>query len=425
MIVKRALLFPGQGSQYVGMGKDLFVKYPLAKETFQEANDTMNVDLTKLMFEGSLNELTRTEYAQPALLAVGMAMFRVYMEVIGTDLNYMAGHSLGEITALTCSGSIPFASAIRIVHRRGELMREAAAFGGGAMAAVNELDVSEVAAICASVSSTYKGGAEIVVVSNINSEDQIVISGHKGALSKAAERLTERGGVVIPLQVSAPFHSPLMAPAAEQFAEELSKHKFTPLQYPVISSVTAKPYASSDEIAKVLTEQLTAPVQWTAVLRYLRENGVSEAVEMGPKAVLKKLARNTAGIKVLAFDYGPDVEQLLSESKVAKQDNPLDFIIQCIAIATCTRNRNWDSEAYTQGVVTPYRNVQTMLYQLQKSGGQVAWTHMEQAYAMLLSVLKTKLVPEHEQLSRLERLLADNGLQEKFGKGSLIGAMDS
>ncbi|OAB39547.1 ACP S-malonyltransferase [Paenibacillus glacialis] len=425
MMVKRALLFPGQGSQYVGMGKDLFIKYPIAKETFQEANDAMNVDLTKLMFEGGITELTRTEYAQPAILAVGMAMFRVYKEVVGTDINYMTGHSLGEITALTCAGSIPFASAIRIVHRRGELMREAAAIGGGAMAAVNELGVSEVEAICASVSSIHKGGAEIVVVSNINSEDQVVISGHKGALSEAAERLTKRGAIVIPLQVSAPFHSPLMAPAAVQFAEELSKYTFSPLQYPVISSVTAKLYASSDEIAKVLTEQLTAPVQWVAVLQYLRENGVSEAAELGPRTVLKKLAHHTAGMKVFAFDHGPDAEQLLSESKVAKEEYPLDFIIQCVSIATCTRNRNWDSEAYAKGVITPYRNVQKMLYQLQQSGDQVTWAHMEQAYAMLLSVLKTKQVPEVEQLSRLERLLAEYGLQENFGQRSPIGVLNS
>ncbi|MBH5318592.1 ACP S-malonyltransferase [Paenibacillus sp. GSMTC-2017] len=419
---KHALLFPGQGSQYVGMGKELCAAYPIARETIEEASEVLHINLTKLMFEGSMKELTRTEYAQPAILTLGMAMFRIYRDVTGRVPYYLAGHSLGEITALACSGGIPFASAVSIVHRRGELMRDAAALGGGAMAAVTGLMADDVHHICTIVSGSYNGGSETVVVSNINSEEQVVISGHKGALNEAAERLTELGGVVIPLQVSAPFHSPLMAPAAEQFAEELSKHTFAPFQYPVLSSVTGVPYGSTNDIAKILTQQLTAPVRWTTVIRYLLENGVSEAIELGPQSVLKKLAQGVTTLKVYSFDHAPDMELLIRGNKSREGEFSLDFIIQCMTIATSTRNRNWDTEAYTQGAVTPYRKLQKTLFELQQSGQNASWEQMEQAYFMLVSVLETKLVPKEERNNRLKRLLEENGVKQLFANSTIEGA---
>lgn len=414
-MVGGTLLFPGQGSQYVGMGKDLYRKYELAKEIFHEASEAMNMDLTKLMFEGSMEELTRTEYAQPAILTVGMAMYKIYRDLLGKAPQFLAGHSLGEITALTCAGGIPFDSAVRIVHRRGELMRDADDAGSGAMAAVMSLSAAEVAEICKHASSSFQGGAEIVVVSNINSDDQVVISGHKGVLNEVVQRISKRGGVVIPLHVSAPFHSPLMAPAAQLFAEELKGLKLGTLQHPVVSSVTARLYRSVDEIPAVLTEQITAPVQWTAVIRFLLENGVSEAVEMGPQSILKKLANNSTALRVLSFDHEPDREQLLEKGRDEGQDYSLDFIIQCLTIVTCMRNRNRDLEQYEQGVVAPYREVQTMLNELQLSRGRAEWKDLVKAYEMLISAFHTKLVPENEQQDRLEQVLHDNGLKDKLG----------
>ncbi|GKU77864.1 ACP S-malonyltransferase [Paenibacillus sp. L3-i20] len=421
-MVRQAYLFPGQGSQYVGMGKELCSTYPIAKETIEEANDVLRVDLGSLMLGGSLKELTRTEFAQPAILTMGMAMFRVYKDITECVPSYLAGHSLGEITALTCSGGIPFASAVSIVHRRGELMRDAAAAGGGAMAAVTGLTEVVVADVCKLVSTTHNGGTETVVVSNLNSEDQVVISGHKGALNEAAERLTELGAVVVPLQVSAPFHSPLMASAAEQFAKELGKYTFMPLQYPVISSVTGVPYGSANEIGNVLTDQLTAPVRWTKVIRYLLENEVSEAVELGPQSVLKKLAQGVRDLKVYSFDHTPDKDLLIKMSHNQQKEFSLEFITQCMMIATSTRNRNWDTEAYAQGVIAPYRKLQAMLFQLEQSGKQASWESVEQAYTLLISILKTKQVPEAEYNQRLERLLEENGVKQLFEKNSVESA---
>lgn len=306
---KIALLFPGQGSQYIGMGKKLNDNFECAKKAYEEANDTIGFDLRSLCFEGDMEELTKTENTQPAILTASVAAFRVYQEEIGVEPAFMAGHSLGELSALTCSGAIRFSDAIKLVRQRGRFMQEAVPVGIGGMSAISGVDTADIEDECKKVSRD----GSIVVVSNYNSHDQIVISGHKAAVESVGEALKEKGAKVIPLKVSAPFHSPLMKPAADRFENELKKYCYDGPRYPVISNVTALPYECAESVQINLTKQITSPVQWIRSMQYLESAGVEMFIELGPKKVLKNLAAKIVHVKdVFSYDYDQDVNSIKS-----------------------------------------------------------------------------------------------------------------
>ncbi|QNU68463.1 ACP S-malonyltransferase [Ruminiclostridium herbifermentans] len=412
---KVALLFPGQGSQYVGMGKSLHEKYSVVRETFEEANEVLGFDIRNLCFEGSMEELTRTENTQPAILTTSVAMFKVYMQEIGVEPSYLCGHSLGEITSLTCAGGIKFSDAIKIVRNRGKFMQEAAAAGIGAMAAVSGLEKQIIKEECLLVN----GDNNLVVISNYNSPNQIVISGHKNAVEEVGKRLKEKGGRITPLSVSAPFHSPLMKQAAERLKEELSNYEYSILKWPVLSNVTALPYEDSSMIIKNLELQITEPVQWQSIIQYLEKQGVELGIELGPKAVLKNLMKsNSKLIKCYAFDTEEDVlslkeiagENLNTEEKASK----IKLIEKCIAIAVCTKNSNWDNDEYQNGVVIPYRRIQEMLLYLEKEGKEPTLEQMQDALEMLKSVLNTKRTPISEQIEKFNQVFDESGTRSLF-----------
>lgn len=408
MLNKHAIWFPGQGSQRVGMGKSLNERYAVVRATMEEANEALGMRLDSLMYEGPMTELTRTDNAQPAILALGVAMYRIYSREWGFAPTMAAGHSLGEITALTCAGAITFPDALKLVRRRGELMQGAAAAGIGAMAAVNGTSPDVVVKVCLEISAGCADGSRIVVVSNINSERQTVISGHKEAVNAASERLSTNGASVIPLQVSAAFHSPLMAPAAVQFAEVLSLVSFEEMDFPVVSSLTGLPYGNTAEIAGMLARGLTDPVNWPAVLAFQKSIGIDSAVELGPGNVLKRLAPLDVP-RVFAFDDKEDEEHLIAASR--KTDTySIELLNRCLAIATCVRNRNWNAVEYEQGVTSPYRGVQQLVERLKETGEKVAEAHAQQALSMLASVFRTKGASAEEQERRLARLCEEFGL---------------
>ncbi|RJX41826.1 [acyl-carrier-protein] S-malonyltransferase [Paenibacillus pinisoli] len=417
MLDKHAVWFPGQGSQRVGMGKALSERYEMARETLDEANEALGMRLDQLMAEGPMAELTKTENAQPAILALGVAMYRIYSREWGYVPAMAAGHSLGEITALTCAGAIAFPDALRLVRRRGELMQEAAASGTGAMAAVGGLSPETVAMACSVASSDAVSGDGVVVVSNINSLQQTVISGHQEAVRQVSERLTEYGASVIPLQVSAPFHSPLMAPAAAQFADVLERITFAEPAFPVVSSLTGLPYQNAGDVPKLLARGLTDPVDWISVVQYLENHNIAAAVELGPGAVLKRLSQS-ARLRVYAFDDRED-EALLAAANRQNGEYSIGLLNRCLAIATCVRNRNWNAAEYEQGVVAPYRHVQQLIEGLRQSGGEVKEEHVSEAIAMLESVFRTKGAPAEERERRLSRL------RDEFGLHELPGALQS
>jgi len=411
---KLVFLFPGQGSQYVKMGRALYDEYASARQVFDEANDVLGFDLKNLCFEGDMDELTKTENAQPAILTASVAAFKVYMDKIGKMPVCAAGHSLGEYSALTCSGVINFADALRLVRQRGKFMQEAAALGTGAMAAIVGLDKNIVEAECKKLTCEENA----VVVSNYNSPKQTVISGHKEAVLAATERLIEMGGIGRPLKVSAPFHSPLMKAASERMKDELSKCKYGEFKFPVISNVTALPYEGIHKIVGNLTEQINAPVQWEASMQYVSRIGIDLAVELGPQNVLQKLMKqNAPEIKCYSYDKTEDIEALegaINDSAANGKGNGPTLVTRCMAVAVCTRNRNWNNDEYTKGVSEPYKRIQQMQEQIETAGAEATVDQMKTALDMLRSVFVTKKTPVEEQIERFNQVFDETATRHLF-----------
>jgi [acyl-carrier-protein] S-malonyltransferase len=301
-----ALLFPGQGSQVVGMGRALAEAYPVAADTLAEADDVLGFALSRLMAEGPEAELTETRNAQPALLAHSVAALRVVQERLG-PVAFAAGHSLGEFSAHVAAGTLSFRNALEAVRVRGELMFSAGQERRGTMAAVLGLDDDALEGACARVD------AGICVPANFNSAGQVVVSGDVAGVEQGMALLTEAGAKrVLPLKVSGAFHSPLMAPAAAGLRAHLESLTFHDPAYPVLSNVTAKPVTSGAEACDLLVEQLTSPVRWAASVAAMVEAGVDRFLELGPGSVLCGMnKRNAKGVPCASLGEPAEVTTFL------------------------------------------------------------------------------------------------------------------
>ncbi len=284
--MKIAFLFPGQGSQAVGMGRALAAAYPAAAAVWQEADAALGSSLSRLCFEGPEAELALTANTQPAVLTASVAAAAVLRER-GVVPDLVAGHSLGEYSALVVAGALPFAAAVRLVRKRGEFMQEAVPVGVGAMAALLGVELTVAEEVCAAAAQ-----GEVVGVANINAPGQTVIAGHRGAVERAVKAAAERGGrksVVLP--VSAPFHSALMKPAADRLAAELGSVAVSAPRVPVVRNVDAGLTTTADEVKPFLVRQVASPVRWTDCVERLARDGATVFLEVGPGRVLTGLLK--------------------------------------------------------------------------------------------------------------------------------------
>ena len=310
--MKNAFVFPGQGSQFVGMGKDLAENFASAREVFQEVDNTLNQNLFALMTGGPEHELTLTANTQPALMAVSMAVVRVLEKEFGIALKdkaaFVAGHSLGEYSAACAAGVFSLADTARLLRARGDAMQKAFPFGVCGMAAVIGVSFKDINAL---VEACCDENA-LCVAANDNSDGQVVLSGHMAAIDKAVEIAPEFGAKrCIKLPVSAPFHSPLMQPAAETMARVLMEVEARPAEIPLISNVLAEPVSDEKEIIKRLVEQVTGTVRWRETMNYLNDRSVTDVYELGAGKVLSGLfKRSFKEIHAASVCTPADIEEL-------------------------------------------------------------------------------------------------------------------
>lgn len=416
---KLAILYPGQGPQYIGMCKNLCREYPIANRTFEEANDVMGMDLRKLCFEGPIEKLDKTQNTQPALLASGVAVTRVLLQELSLKPAYSAGHSLGEYTALASCGAINFGDALKIVRARGQFMEELTATNSGIMYAIGDVPREDIEEECARISTEE----QFVCVSNYNSPEQVIISGHENPVRRVVEKFEAMGARVKFFNIYIPSHCPLMQKAADKLSLELKKYTYNKPEWPVLSNVNALPYTGDDAVVENLVTQFIRPVRWQDCMEYLQKQGVDVLIDAGPQSILKKLSeKNVPNIPVYSFDVKEDIQEIITLSeKVKKEQKQAEenvskflFIERCLAAAVSTKNRNWDNEEYLNGVILPYRRVKEMLKELEVNEKQPTIEQMHIALEMLRSVFVTKKVCVDEQQSRFSSILKDTGTNKIF-----------
>ena len=396
-----AFLFPGQGSQFVGMGKQFWNDFVLAKRLFEEASDAISLDVKKLCFNGDMNELTKTMNAQPAILTVSVIAFQVYMQEIGVEPRFLAGHSLGEYSALVCAGALSFQDAVTLVRERGILMQNADPKQQGAMAAVTQLSLQTLQEICSKVSTEdFPAG-----VACMNSEQQHVISGHRQAVERVIKMAEEKGAAYTYLNVSAPFHSSMIRSASEQFQTVLHRYSFRDAAWPIISNVTARPYSSGNSISEHLKQHMTMPVRWTESMHYLLLHRITEVIEMGPNNVLSGLLRKTTN-HIVPYPLGQTSDvHLLSNSAERKKHivrlrkKQLNKLMIQSVIA---RNYNKDSAAYSNMTTPLFTQIQELKERMKRHEDVLSEQELEHSIHLCKLICEAKQLPAWEELRILK-----------------------
>ena len=315
---KLAFLFPGQASQYPGMGKDLAANFPESRAVFDEADAALGFGLSRMCFEGTEEELKLTENTQPAILTISVAAYRA-LAARGVQPDFAAGHSLGEYSALVAAGALEFSTAVKLVHQRGRYMQEAVPAGEGAMAAILGMSPSDVAEVCKKAAN-----GEVVSPANLNSPEQTVIAGSAAAVKRAVETASQAGAKrAVVLAVSAPFHCAMLAPAQERLEPDLRAAMFGPLKFPVITNVDAEAIILGDEARESLIRQVTMPVRWLESVREMIELGVNIFVEVGPGKVLTGLMRQIdRSVRVLNVEDAATLQSTIEKITQARAEAP-------------------------------------------------------------------------------------------------------
>lgn len=385
----------------------------VAKEVFDEANDLLQYDLKKQCFEGDINELSKMENVQPAILTTSVAAFRVFIQDADVKPQVLLGHSLGEITALVCAGVIDFSDALRLVRVRGQLMGDSS-IEKGIMMAIMGVELEELNKICKSLSQEHC----VVEVSNINSVDQIILSGHEEAMEKAIHKIEELGGRSIRINTGNPFHCSLMSRVKEEFKQELLKYQYHDFSYPVISNLDAKQYEGKEEVVERLSQQIVKPVRWKDSMDYLMEQEISTMIELSPQSVLRNLIlTNESGMVGYSYDDKYDYEEIkrvkysLTNDLAVGEEKKRDFIQRCITGIVCTKNEN-----NSDTILQIYQRVKGLLLKIEKDNVEPSYEEMKLVFESLIEVMRIKHVTKQEYQDRISAILYETGFFQSFSE---------
>lgn len=400
---KIAVMFPGQASQYVGMGKSLYEGHELVRQRFSEASQVLGFNLADMCFNGPAAKLTQTENAQPAILALSVAMFEAAQKE-GLEPSFLAGHSLGELSALTAAGVFTFSDAVKLAHIRGKAMAACTTDIKTGMMAVIKIKADSIEPVILELQAEGHG----VQIANYNAKEQTVLSGSMEGLKLAEGRLSAMGAKIIQLNVSGPFHSHFMAGAVETIAAALAPLVLGDMLIPVINGLEGRYYTKDDDIKKALLDQVTGPVRWTRGIDRLAKEGVALWVEMGPKNVLKKLLlENLPQARAYAYGEEADRKDLKAELEAIIRDRKQrpNLLGLCLGAAVSTRNTNWDEAAYQRGVIEPYREIQRLFELVEKENRLPEEGEMRKSLTLLREIFNTKGTPADEQNKRFSYIL--------------------
>ena len=405
------IVFPGQGSQYVGMGKKLYDRYNCVKKIYNEANEILGYDLQNLCFYGDSKILQQSKYTQPAVFTTSYAAYIAFIDEYGIKPVCLAGHSMGEITALVCANAIDFRQGLRMINQRGNIMQESAGELGGMHAVINMKSI-ELEYECKKVSNA----CDYVTISNYNHSNQHTISGSFSALEKVIPAIKDKGGITVPLKVSGPFHSMYMMKSAEDFCECLKSYTFKIPDYAVISNYTGKEYESSTDLKESLVKQIYSPVLWESCVWSMLEYDVDIILELGPKNVLTKLIRQqTDQVRIYASDQDKELSEFYkdfgndNETYVNDASRMDSLVRQCLKNAICIRNAGEDDLEYERMFRIPYSDIK-MKYLMYKDKNEIIpYEIAKNAVNMLKTACRVKRVSKEVEEKLFANLIMDTG----------------
>jgi len=404
-VEKVAFLFPGQGSHYVGMGKKLCEDYSIAMRTFEEANEALGYDLMKICFNGSIFKLNKMENMFPALLTTSVACYRVYMHEIGFSPQVLAGHSLGEYSALTCAGVISFSDAVKIVNMRGKLAQEAINAKIGDMTICEGIEWKLVEGLC----KTISGENLFTQIACYNDDDKVSVSGTKEGILKIEREILKKKGKIVPLVGGGPFHCELMTEAAMKLYEELKKYNYNEFRYPVISNVTSLPYKIDDNIAHILREHLIRPVQWVKTLERLNDMNITLFVEMSTRNMLCDIM-NLQKFKQKKYKISKDDIQKLQRIPDFKEwGNNVTPISKCLSATVSTPNKNLKNYDPVK-VLDMYKQIESIEKKQNKSSPKHTAEDILEAFRYLKDILNEKEISMYERKQIISDIIDTSGL---------------
>lgn len=384
---KIAFLFPGQGSQYVGMGKSFYKKYDFVKDLFREAGEVLSFDLAKLCFNGPFDDLSKAENIQPAILTISVAAFKVYMYEVGVRPDYLVGHSFGELSALVVSGAIDFEDAVRIARCKGKFAVEAVRDKETAMSVIKNLDKKELE------NNLDKG----VVIGVVNTDKQFTISGDEKSVAETEKKILQSGGEFERIKTTAPFHSPLLRTAIPRLRKELLKIKKNKPLYPILSSVTNKFYKSDNDIVNNISNSYVEPVEWYSVFKNLVTKGVDICIEIGPQKVLTNIVKEIKkDINAYGFGGVNDIEDIKKLFDLNKKDKE-DLIIKFLKIAVSTRNNSDDDDAYQKEVSRSYEYINKIILDSEENNSEILIKDIKESMLRLKKILDAKKISKNEK----------------------------